>query len=687
MGKGSSPAPQPSSQTVTNTSIPEYARPYVENMLGKSEALTDINANPYQAYGGQRVQDFTPMQQQAFQGVGNMQVAPEIAAGSNLAAAAGLGSMGAGSNYMRMATDPRATQAFMSPYMQNVVDTQKAEAIRDYEKGLGALNARAVGSGAFGGTRAALERAEAGRNLGTQLGNIQAQGTQNAFQAAQQAQQYGAGLGLQGMGQGLQAASTLGQLGQTGYGQQMGILGEQQKVGAVQQAQGQQALDLAYQDFLKQKNYPYTQLAFMSDMLRGLPLSQSAQSVYSAPPNVASQLGGLGMAGLGIYGMSGGFKAAKGGTVPSYKEGGQIGYLSGGDIQMMDTKQLTALLDNPTLSPIEVEMVQKALMLRQRIENNPEAAAMMAGRSGVGAIGTGNMVPEDTVMAKEGGIMSFATGGVKKPEGYDERRERLSKASEELLTKIQSPETFAKSDAAQAELAKDIAEGKEQLPWRTLTALGIGQMEAASEPGAQRRGFLGDLGVAGKAALGEYGRGLAQIAADKKLQLQQGVEAEAKKYARDVQLHNALMSNISQMDAKELGLMNAKNQQALLAADKEKLLFQKATQAFTTAVTKEKETLIKDKKNTFDYTRNPGKLEADAQANVIERMKKFDPEALKALRLNPEILGAAPAATKTYTAPSSAAISALKSRKDQDVAIKQFDEIFGPGAAQKALGK
>lgn len=689
MGKGSSPAPQPSSQTVTNTSIPEYARPYVENMLGKSEALTDINANPYQAYGGQRVQDFTPMQQQAFQGVGNMQVAPEIAAGSNLAAAAGLGSMGAGGNYMRMATDPRATQAFMSPYMQNVVDTQKAEAFRDYEKGLGALNARAVGSGAFGGTRAALERAEAGRNLGTQLGNIQAQGTQNAFQAAQQAQQYGAGLGLQGMGQGLQAASTLGQLGQTGYGQQMGILGEQQKVGAVQQAQGQQALDLAYQDFLKQKNYPYTQLAFMSDMLRGLPLSQTAQSVYSAPPNVASQLGGLGMAGLGIYGMSGGFKAAKGGTVPGYKEGGQIGYLSGGDIEMMDTKQLTQLLDNPTLSPIEVEMVQKALMLRQRIENNPEAMAMMGGRSGVGSISTGDMVPEDTVMAKEGGIMSFAnTGAVKKPEGYDERRAKLVEQQEEVYKSLKDPKAWAKTTAAEEKLNKDIAAAEESLPWRTLTALGIGTAKAGSEAGGQNRGFLGNIAAGGEGALGEYGKGLAQIGADRKLALQQGVEAEKAKYGRDVALHNALMGSISQLDAKELGLMNAKNSATLAANQRDSLLYQKAVTSFTTAVTKEKEALMKDKKNTFDYTRNPGKLEADAQANVIERMKKFDPEALKVLKFNPEIMGGTtPPPAKVYTAPSTAAISALKSRKDKDVAMKQFDEIFGPGAAQKALGK
>ena len=323
-GGGGGAAPAPSSQTVTQTNIPEYARPYVERMLGKSEALTDINANPYQTYGGQRIQSFTPMQEQAFQNYGTQQIAPELGAGSNLAALSGLGSMSAGTDYMRMATDPRAMQSFMSPYMQSVVDLQKQEATRDYQKGLGALNARAVGSGAFGGTRASLERAEAGRNLGTTLANIQATGTQNAFDKAQQAQQFGSTLGLQGYGQGLQAASTLGQLGQTRYGQQMGISDALARAGAVQQAQGQQALDLAYQDFVQQKQYPYQQLAFMSDMTRGLPLSQAAQQQYTAPPSMLSQLGGLGTTALGIYGLSGGFKAARGGTVPGYLAGGQV---------------------------------------------------------------------------------------------------------------------------------------------------------------------------------------------------------------------------------------------------------------------------------------------------------------------------------------------------------------------------
>jgi hypothetical protein len=380
-GGGSAPAPAaPSTQTVTQTSIPEYARPYVERMLGQSEALTNINANPYQTYGGQRLQAFTPMQEQAFKNYATQDVAGQIGAGTALAGISGLGSIGAGKEYEQMATDPRAMSAYMSPYMQNVVDLQKQEAFRDYEKGLGALNSRAVGAGAFGGSRASLERAEAGRNLGTTLANIQATGSQSAFDKAQQAQQFGAGLGLQGYGQGLQAAQALGQLGQTQYGQEMGISDAMSKAGAVQQAQGQQALDLAYQDFTQQKNYPYQQLAFMSDMIRGLPLSQSAQQVYTAGPSALSQLGGLGTTALGIYGLSGGFKNKEGGIIKEYRNGGSIGYLSGGEVNEMSVEQLKKKMQDITLNPLEIEMIQKALIAKRQKEQGNQTKSTSSSR-------------------------------------------------------------------------------------------------------------------------------------------------------------------------------------------------------------------------------------------------------------------------------------------------------------------
>jgi hypothetical protein len=256
-----------------------------------------------------------------------------------------------------------------------------------------------------------IQGAQAGlQGVGAQqaAGQLGLQGTAQGMQGAGYGLQgvqaaTGAGqLGLQGLGQATSAASTLGQLGQTEFGQEQAILAEQQKVGAIQQAQAQQSLDLAYQDFLKQRNYPYQQLAFQSDMLRGLPLSQSAQSMYTAPPSMGSQLGGLGMSALGIYGMSGGFKAKGGMVGKGYAKGGQIGYATGGDISMMSTQQLTKMLENPTITPLEAEMIEKQLMLRQRMTNNPEAIKML---SGIAAIPTGDMVPEGMA---GGGIVAFA---------------------------------------------------------------------------------------------------------------------------------------------------------------------------------------------------------------------------------------------------------------------------------------
>jgi hypothetical protein len=105
---------------------------------------------------------------------------------------------GAGEQFARQATDPNAVQAYMSPYMQNVVDTQKQAALRDFQIAERMRRSR-MPSSAFGGSRAAILEAQAQRNLNTQLQGIQATGTQQAFQDAQRQQQFGANLGLQGL--------------------------------------------------------------------------------------------------------------------------------------------------------------------------------------------------------------------------------------------------------------------------------------------------------------------------------------------------------------------------------------------------------------------------------------------------------------------------------------------------------
>ena len=313
MGKGGGGSSQPTSQSVTQSNIPEYARPYAERMLGKAEALTDT---PYQAYGGERIAGFNNLQNQAFQEAQNLQPAQQLGLGTQLAGMSGLGSLQAGQNYQNMATNPYATQAYMSPYIQNALAPQMQEAARQSDI-QGQQNAGgAARAGAFGGSRFGLQEAERQRNLGTLQNSIYGTGMQNAFQNAQQAQQFGATLGLQGMGQGLQAANTLGQLGQTQFGQQQAAMQARAAAGQQQQSLEQQKLGQQYQDFLTQRGWNQQQLANMSDMLRGLPMAQQTQQQYIAPPSMLSQAGGLGLTAYGLFGgQNPVFKAAEGGAI------------------------------------------------------------------------------------------------------------------------------------------------------------------------------------------------------------------------------------------------------------------------------------------------------------------------------------------------------------------------------------
>lgn len=313
-GGGSSPS-TPEKQTIEQTSIPSYAKPYVEKMLGKTEALANA---PYQAYQGERIAGFTPMQQQAQQSAANLGPAKQLGVGTQMAGLAGLGAMGAGQRYQQAATDPYAMQAYMSPYVENALAPQMREVARQSAIQGQQNQAQAAMQGAFGGSRSAIVEAERQRNLGQQQADIYGRGMQTAFEQARQAQQFGSTLGLQGMQTAGQLAGTLGQLGQTQFGQQQQALQTQAQMGAQQQGLEQQRLAQQYADFAAQRQHPYTQLAFMSDMLRGLPLSQTASTMYQAPPSLLSQVGGLGLAAYGMFGNPSGQQGG------GRKEGGHI---------------------------------------------------------------------------------------------------------------------------------------------------------------------------------------------------------------------------------------------------------------------------------------------------------------------------------------------------------------------------
>ena len=76
--------PQVSQISSSQTTIPDYARPYVEDLLGQAQAVTNTNQNPYMQYMGERVAQFTPMQQQAYEGAQGMQTAPQLQQATDL---------------------------------------------------------------------------------------------------------------------------------------------------------------------------------------------------------------------------------------------------------------------------------------------------------------------------------------------------------------------------------------------------------------------------------------------------------------------------------------------------------------------------------------------------------------------------------------------------------------------------
>ena len=305
----------------TTTTIPDYAKPYVEDLLGNAQGLTDINQNPYMQYMGDRVAQFSPLQQQAYENAGLMQTSPQLQDATAMAGQAGLGALNTGYTYNPYAAEKFTganVDQYMSPYMDTVVARQQQDATRQAAIAQQAQGAQAARSGAFGGSGDYLMRAQAAGNLARQKGDIQAQGQQAAFQNAQnqfntsqgqnqaaaqlnaQQGQFGAGLGLQGLQTANQAAQNLANIGQTQYGQNMGINQMQNQYGGQQQQQVQNVLNTQYGDYLSAQNHPYKQLGFMSDMLRGLPLTQQSSSMYGQAPSMVSQAAGLGTAALGL---------------------------------------------------------------------------------------------------------------------------------------------------------------------------------------------------------------------------------------------------------------------------------------------------------------------------------------------------------------------------------------------------
>lgn len=220
----------------SSSTLSAWAGPYVERLLQQGEAFANL---PYKAYDKPLSAGFQAPQNLALTGIG------------------ALSSPQAASFYTQ----------YINPYQQNVTDIAKREAMRTSQIAGQQDASKAVGAGAFGGSRYGLMQAERDRNLQQQLGDIQMRGDQAAYENAQK-------YGLQALGSDINRLQSM-------YG-----------IGAQQQALNQAAIDRDRAEFLREQyQYPMEMFNFRKGLLSGMPIS--SQQYYQQGPSNLQNLAGI----------------------------------------------------------------------------------------------------------------------------------------------------------------------------------------------------------------------------------------------------------------------------------------------------------------------------------------------------------------------------------------------------------
>ena len=334
---GSKPAV---TNNITSNDMPDVYKPYFENMMTKAEAMSN---QPYIPYGGQRIADTNAdvlasremARDIATSGQPGVQEAMDMTRG----AAADADRFSTASPYQfsqygyqdpEMFTGNNISQ-YMSPYMQGVVDIEKRKANQEFQTANQKRAADAVFSGAFGGSRSGVQQAMAENDYLNRTGDIQSKGLQSAFDSASnlfekdraakyqtdaaraaELERVQAGqlsrdrLGMEGLTFKSQQAQQIADLEERARAGDMQAAALLENVGKSGMAEDQARYDMAYQDFLNQRDYPRQQLSDYASILRGLPLAEVGTS-NSTTTGTPAQPGGLqsllsaGASALGLY--------------------------------------------------------------------------------------------------------------------------------------------------------------------------------------------------------------------------------------------------------------------------------------------------------------------------------------------------------------------------------------------------
>jgi hypothetical protein len=414
-----------------------------ENERNRNMGISSLLGQGYNNAYNQAANQFNTSNQQNLQAQMSNQGAGLTAGQANLNALLGVQSLGAGQNLAAQQANQQT----------NLATQQAQQAANQYGYGQQAINAQ--------------NQAQYGQAA-------------NALNAQQQ--QFGAGLGLQGQQTALTAAGALGNLGGTQFNQQTQALNLQNQMGGQQQQQQQNILNQQYQDFLSQKQYPYQQMGFMSDMLRGLPLSQTANTMYQSPGSLSGQIAGLGM---GAYGLSQLMPKKDGGIIKAYADGGSVE--STGNIESIVKR----------LSDQQLKQAAQAAQARgdqDELQAIQAELAMRASERG-GMAGAFNSLPQENqnsmMQMAGGGIVAFGEGGGPTEEEIEAAKKPYigySKAARSPEANKAAVEASAKRNISDLLIPKEYAVDKPDLskfdpvPFNFMTATRRNAYEENPEP-------------------------------------------------------------------------------------------------------------------------------------------------------------------------------------------------------------
>ena len=290
MGKGGD-----TTTSSTTSELPAYAAPYVNDLLSSAQTAKD---RPYVQYEGQRLADFSTDTNDAFGMVRDNAAAGTPGLDAAMDTTGGIAGYQAG-NIPGMDVD-----AYMNPYVENVLDVQKNRMNQNYQEQQAGRDAQAVSAGAFGGDRRFVSDSLAQRDHNEQLQNTEATGLASAYDRAtglfhtdETNRRLGSALGLD-------AARQQGALGVSKGDVNLRNAEALSGVGSKFQQREQAGFDLANQDFANQRDYPNQQLAMYSQLLSGTPITpQTTTSVTEPAPDFLSQLIGAATTGIGAYNL------------------------------------------------------------------------------------------------------------------------------------------------------------------------------------------------------------------------------------------------------------------------------------------------------------------------------------------------------------------------------------------------